>query len=116
MHSGTRGGGILVYLTLTGWGIGMIQSYGGAAAIIREFAPELPIVGLRPHVIRERARQVLSTFPGDVLYAVKCNDHPIVLETLHAAGVRHFDTASIKEIRTVRRSACRTRSATSCIR
>jgi ornithine decarboxylase len=103
MHSGTRGGGILVYLTLTGWGIGMIQSYGGATAMIREFAPELPIVGIRPHVIRERTRHVLATFPGDVLYAVKCNDHPIVLETLHAAGVRHFDTASIKEIRTVRR-------------
>jgi ornithine decarboxylase len=103
MHSGTRGGGILVYLTLTGWGIGMIQSYGGAAALIRAFAPELPIVGIRPHLIRERARAVLNAFPGDVLYAVKCNDHPVVLEALYAAGVRQFDTASIKEIRLVRR-------------
>ena len=103
MHSGTRGGGILVYLTLTGWGIGMIQSYGGAAAMIREFAPELPIVGIRPHLIEERAHEVLEAFPGDVLYAVKCNDHPIVLQALYAAGVRHFDTASIKEIRLVRR-------------
>jgi ornithine decarboxylase len=103
MHSGTRGGGILVYLTLTGWGIGMIQSYGGAAAMIRAFAPELPIVGIRPHLIRERARAVLDAFPGDVLYAVKCNDHPVVLEALYAAGVRQFDTASIKEIRLVRR-------------
>lgn len=102
MHSGTRGGGILVYLTLTGWGIGMIQSYGGAAAMIRAFAPELPIVGIRPHLIRARAAQVLESFPGDVLYAVKCNDHPVVLEALHAAGVRQFDTASIKEIRRVR--------------
>ena len=102
MHSGTRGGGILVYLTLTGWGIGMIQSYGGAAAMIRAFAPELPIVGLRPHLIRARAASVLDSFPGDVLYAVKCNDHPVVLEALFAAGVRQFDTASIKEIRRVR--------------
>jgi len=102
MHSGTRGGGILVYLTLTGWGIGMIQSYGGAAAMIREFAPELPIVGIRPHLIEARAIEVLETFPGDVLYAVKCNDHPVVLQALYAAGVRQFDTASIKEIRRVR--------------
>ncbi len=103
MHSGTRGGGILVYLTLTGWGIGMIQSYGGAAAMIRAFAPEIPIVGIRPHLIRERAEAVVRAFPGDVLYAVKCNDHPLVLEALFAAGVRQFDTASIKEIRLVRR-------------
>lgn len=102
MHSGTRGGGILVCLTLMGWGIGMIQSYGGAAALIREFAPELPIVGIRPHLIESRAIEVLETFPGDVLYAVKCNDHPVVLQALHAAGVRQFDTASIKEIRRVR--------------
>lgn len=102
MHSGTRGGGILVYLTLTGWGIGMIQSYGGAAAMIRAFTPELPIVGIRPHLIEERAREVIAAFPGDVLYAVKCNDHPVMLQALHAAGVRHFDTASIKEIRLVR--------------
>jgi len=80
----------------------MIQSYGGAAAMIRAFTPELPIVGIRPHLIRARAAEVLESFPGDVLYAVKCNDHPVVLEALYAAGVRQFDTASIKEIRRVR--------------
>ena len=80
----------------------MIQSYGGAAAMIRAFTPELPIVGIRPHLIRARAAEVLESFPGDVLYAVKCNDHPVVLEALFAAGVRQFDTASIKEIRRVR--------------
>jgi len=80
----------------------MIQSYGGAAAMIRALAQELPVIGIRPHLVRARAEQVLASFPGDVLYAVKCNDHPVVLETLYAAGVRHFDTASIKEIRRVR--------------
>lgn len=102
MHSGTRGGGILVCLTLTGWGIGMIQSYGGVAAMIRVSTPEIPVVGLRPHLIERRAAEVLATFPGDVLYAVKCNDHPVVLRSLFDAGVRQFDTASIKEIRLVR--------------
>ena len=80
----------------------MIQSYGGAAAMIRASAQELPVIGIRPHLVRARAREVLAGFPGDVLYAVKCNDHPVVLEALYAAGVRQFDTASIKEIRRVR--------------
>jgi ornithine decarboxylase len=45
---------------------------------------------------------VLAAFPGDVLYAVKCNDQPVVLDALWAGGVRQFDTASIAEVRLVR--------------
>ena len=41
-------------------------------------------------------------FPGDVLYAVKCNPDPAVLRALWEGGVRHFDCASLPEIRLVR--------------
>jgi ornithine decarboxylase len=37
-------------------------------------------------------------FPGTILYAVKCNPHPLVLDALYRAGIRHFDTASLPEI------------------
>ncbi|MCB2055138.1 MAG: type III PLP-dependent enzyme [Geminicoccaceae bacterium] len=82
----------------------MIQSLGGAAALL--FASEIdgPVVGIRRHTLIERARHTVAIFPGDVLYAVKCNAHPAILEALYEGGVRHFDTASIAEIRLVRRT------------
>jgi ornithine decarboxylase len=47
------------------------------------------------------ARLFLDHFPGDVLYAVKCNPAPHILQGLYDAGIRHFDTASLPEIELV---------------
>lgn len=80
----------------------MADTYRSAAALITHRSPVDPVVGLRPHLIQARARRVLASFPGDVLYAVKCNDAPEVLKALWAGGVRQFDTASIGEVRAVR--------------
>jgi ornithine decarboxylase len=60
--------------------------------------PEEPIYCLRPTVIAEAARDFVRGFHGDVLYAVKCNPEPAVLNALWAGGVRHFDCASAGEI------------------
>ncbi len=57
---------------------------------------------LRPAAIAETARRFVGAFPGDVLYAVKCNPEPSVLRALWAGGVRHFDCASLAEVRIVR--------------
>jgi ornithine decarboxylase len=46
-----------------------------------------------------------DNFKGDVLYAVKANPSPWVIETLAAHGVRGFDVASIPEIELVRAHA-----------
>jgi ornithine decarboxylase len=43
----------------------------------------------------------VAEFPGRVLYAVKANDDPAVIDLLHQAGVRHFDCASLSEIHKV---------------
>jgi ornithine decarboxylase len=80
----------------------MADTYRSAAALITHRSPVDPVVGLRPHLIQARARRVLAAFPGDVLYAVKCNDAPEVLKALWAGGLRQFDTASIGEVRAVR--------------
>lgn len=61
-----------------------------------------PAVLVRPKQLRSRARQILAAFPGEVLYAVKCNDAPEVLQALYEGGVRAFDVASIGEIRALR--------------
>src|SRR5262249_13245186 len=49
------------------------------------------------------AHRFVERFPGDVLYAVKCNPEPRVLRMLWAGGIRHFDCASLAEVALVRR-------------
>ena len=64
--------------------------------------PEEPMHCLRPATITAAAQAFVAGFPGDVLYAVKCNPEPAVLRALHAGGVRHFDCASANEVTLVR--------------
>jgi ornithine decarboxylase len=70
--------------------------------MLESLRPSYPVFCLRPHVLAATAKRFLSLFPGRVLYAVKCNPHPLVLRTLSEAGIRHFDTASLPEIAQVR--------------
>ncbi|HUC72766.1 MAG TPA: type III PLP-dependent enzyme [Stellaceae bacterium] len=71
-------------------------------AIVGDQRPSDPLLCLRPSAIAGAARRFVGAFPGDVLYAVKCNPEPSVLRALWAGGVRHFDCASIAEVRLVR--------------
>jgi ornithine decarboxylase len=64
--------------------------------------PEEPMHCLRPATVEATARGFVEAFPGDVLYAVKCNPEPATLRAVHAGGVAHFDCASIGEIALVR--------------
>ncbi|MGE0723063.1 MAG: type III PLP-dependent enzyme [Alphaproteobacteria bacterium] len=70
--------------------------------VVRANRPDEPLHCIRPAVLAAAARAFVAAFPGDVLYAVKCNPEPAVLRALHAGGVRHFDCASPAEIRLVR--------------
>lgn len=70
--------------------------------MVAALTPGYPVYCLKPHVLKRIARRFLDTFPGRVLYAVKCNPHPEVLRALFEAGIRHFDTASLPEIGQVR--------------
>ncbi|MGH7185177.1 MAG: type III PLP-dependent enzyme, partial [Pseudomonadota bacterium] len=67
-------------------------------AVARALQPSYPVYCLRPQVLAETAHRFISMFPGTILYAVKCNPHPMVLNVLYRAGIRHFDTASLPEI------------------
>src|SRR3954447_22900102 len=80
----------------------MVQAYGSAGALLTSSSQVAPVVCVRPRELVATARRIVRAFPGDVLYAVKVNDDPVVLEALWAGGVRHFDTASIAEVRAVR--------------
>jgi len=62
---------------------------------------QVPVYCVYPHVYQKTTRHFLHGFPGRVLFAVKANNHPLVIEQLYAAGVRNYDCASLPEIELV---------------
>jgi ornithine decarboxylase len=72
-------------------------------AAVARLRPTEPLLCLRPGTIAAAARRFVEAFPGDVLYAVKCNPEPRVLRALSAGGIRHFDCASLAEVALVRK-------------
>ena len=72
------------------------------ADLVAALRPEEPVHCLRPATLAATAETFVQAFPGDVLYAVKCNPDPTVLRALWAGGVRHFDCASPAEVSLVR--------------
>jgi ornithine decarboxylase len=67
-------------------------------SLIDALRPDYPIFCLRPAVIAAVARNFRERFPGKVLYAVKCNPHPLVLDALRCGGIQCYDIASLQEI------------------
>lgn len=76
--------------------------YADARAVAGHLRPSYPVYCLDLDGLAAHARGFVDAFPGRVLYAVKCNPYPKIIDTLYAAGVRHFDTASLPEIAQVR--------------
>ena len=74
----------------------------GVDALIAAMRPAEPVHCLRPATIAATTRRFRRAFPGEVLYAVKCNPDPAMLRAVWAGGVRHFDCASAVEIALVR--------------
>ncbi len=69
---------------------------------IESLKPVEPLYLVHPDKFAAAAKQFLDGFPGDTLYAVKANPHPIALTNLWNAGIRHFDSASLGEIEAVK--------------
>ncbi len=78
-----------------------MYSYPDASSLVRALRPDEPVTLLRPHAATRAARFFVEKFPGRSLYAVKANPSPALLETLWAAGITHYDVASLGEVRLV---------------
>lgn len=76
--------------------------YDRPDALARQERPDIPVICFRPAALEQAAQWFLSNIPGKILYAVKANPAPYVLEGLHAAGITHFDAASLTEIELVK--------------
>src|SRR5258708_748529 len=78
-----------------------LRAYRSVDEMVHEMRPEMPVQCLRPATIAAMAKRFLKSFPGDVMYAVKTNPDPRVLRILSRAGVKHYDVASLAEVKLV---------------
>lgn len=68
--------------------------------------PSLPVYFIRPASIKRAAQFFLENFQStkhqsDVLYSVKSNPDKVVLKHLFDSGVKHFDVASLVEVKLI---------------
>lgn len=75
-----------------------LERFPSVAALIENSDGERPVQCIRPEGLRAAAKAFLTGFPGETLFAVKCNAHPAVLGTLADAGIHCWDVASEPEI------------------
>jgi len=79
-----------------------MQKFKTVEQLINQLKPNEPVYCIRKKSIQLAAKFFLNKFPGNVLYAVKTNPHPLILKTIVESGVNNFDVASINEIKTIK--------------
>jgi ornithine decarboxylase len=82
--------------------IRQMPHFASVEKAIEGLKPGLPLYLLHPDRFRAAAKRFLDYFPGDPLYAVKANPSTQALDQIWAAGIRHFDSASLGEIELVK--------------
>lgn len=75
-----------------------LPTFNTAFDAIAAYKGDDQIYALYPRKIEAAARLFVNNFPGHVLYAVKSNPHPSLLQILWNEGIKRFDVASIREI------------------
>ena len=78
-----------------------MHKHHSALGVATTLKPAAPVTLIRPDAAARAARFFVEKFPGRSLYAVKANPSPDLIRTLYAAGITHFDVASIAEVRLV---------------
>lgn len=76
-------------------------NFPSAQELARALAPKKPVNCFRPEAAIRASRYFIDNFPGEILYAVKTNPSPEMLDVLYATGIRRFDAASITEIKLI---------------
>ena len=71
--------------------------------LVKATRPVNPVYCIRKESIQTASKWFVQNFPGTTLYAVKCNPNEQVLQTIFESGVKNFDTASLEEIKLVKK-------------
>ena len=79
-----------------------MQKFKSVEQLISQLKPEKPIYCIRKNSIQSAVKYFNKNFPGKILYAVKTNPHPTVIQSIIDSGVEQFDVASIEEIKSIR--------------
>jgi len=78
-----------------------LSQYDTPLDLVRSRPVEGPVACARPDRLTAAAAWFQTHFPGEILYAVKANPSPWVIDALYAAGLRWFDVASLPEVELV---------------
>lgn len=79
----------------------MVADFETAEDLVRHRKPERPVLCLRPHAAARAVRWFIDHFPGQILYALKANTAPQIVDAVARAGIEGFDVASLPEIEMV---------------
>ncbi|GJM02325.1 MAG: ornithine decarboxylase [Rhodomicrobium sp.] len=79
----------------------MMQRYKTAEEFLSLRRPVDPVRCRRPFAVLRAADWFHNRFSGELIYAVKANTSPFVIEALNASGVQRFDVASLTEVETI---------------
>ena len=79
-----------------------MQKFKSVENLINQLKPEKPVYCIRKNSVTVASKFFQKNFPGDVLYAVKTNPHPLIIKTLLESGINQFDVASLEEIQRVK--------------
>jgi ornithine decarboxylase len=80
-----------------------MQKFKSVEELINQLKPEKPVYCIRKKSVLASSNFFQKNFPGEILYAVKTNPHPVVIKTLLESGINQFDVASVEEIKQVRK-------------
>jgi len=80
-----------------------MQKFNTVDEIVSQLKPVRPIYCIRKNSIQKASKIFQKKFPGKILYAMKANPHPVVLNTIIKSGIKNIDVASIKEIETIKK-------------
>ena len=80
-----------------------MKKFKSVEDLVNQLEPNNPVYCIRRHSINVASKFFQDKFPGEILYAMKSNPHPIVLNTIIDSGINNIDVASIKEIETIKR-------------
>ena len=80
-----------------------MQKFKSVEELVNQLRPTGPVYCIRNESIKLASKYFQNNFPGQILYALKTNPHPVVLKTIVESGINRFDVASIKEIEGIRK-------------
>ena len=80
-----------------------MKKFKSVDELISQLQPDNPVYCIRKKSIQIASKFFQNKFPGKILYAVKTNPHKEVLKTIIQSGIKHFDVASIEEIKAIKK-------------